>query len=203
MALWTSPQPTVLTVPWKIIRPVGEGVGVVDKAIALGIRGPPVTPVVATYRPIQVEHVGVAAGNISLYGVIDKVVVVDLVIVGRVEPDSSVVAPDEVVRPDRVVVGITSDDHAIGTGAQISSASGIGADVVALHLVPYRILKEDFHGRILVVRDNIAGLCRATPDPVVGCTLDAHATSGVAPGLGASDIGANEVAFDYVSPVSL
>ena len=29
------------------------------------------------------------------------------------------------------------------------------------------------------------------------------ATSGVAPGLGASDIGANEVAFDYVSPVSL
>ncbi|MBA7704329.1 hypothetical protein ES703_113134 [subsurface metagenome] len=182
-----------MTSPWKIIHPAGEDVGVIDKAIAVGIGARPVAPVVAAYWLVEVEDVAPAASSsISLYCVVDEVVVVDLVIAGRLELDSIAVVRDGVICQG--VVAARDDSYTSRGIAQSLSTRGIGANEVAQDLVACHASAVDFDAVTAVACDDVA-----RPDRVIaGFFSDFHAVVAVAQGCRAIDSDANVVALHLV-----
>src|SRR5206468_11998687 len=103
------------------------------------------------------------------------------------------VARDDVARSvrgsaDDVARGIV-DPHTLGPISQGASPGGIGADVIAEHLITGA---PNAHTRSEVARDDVAGRGARAPDGI-GCSADLDPDLAVGQRTGAGRVGPDEV----------
>ena len=120
--------------------------------------------------------------------------------VGTREKDAAIVGGDDVTRPSHRpsdgVAGRVIDIHAMTGVTQINGPAHVGADMVALNLIPRRAALVDVDAVLVIAGDQVArpGDC---PADYVATATDADAAGGVAQVHGPGDVGSHVVTLHH------
>jgi hypothetical protein len=131
--------PGILTNPGKSILTGGKDIGIIYKGIPVNVRRSPATPVITTCWQRKAENISGAGGNVSMYLVIYKVVMINFVIITViVEINSVVVVRESIFYQDVVVAIVVEVNPGVVTRGGIAY-QGITAGIVKINsmaLVP-------------------------------------------------------------------